>query len=293
MMNRQAFDIGESRQCPTPHVFWWIVGFAAILLPMRAHAIPVEIIETATYRATSPDCFDRESLDGQVRFVNCVNTGHVGERNHSDPNKVITALSGDDANFKHAFDDWNTGQGGTWTLASGGALPGGEIHVTTFDVSIESFSRARGNVGIDISWTYTGNDRNTWMWVQGIQSNFTTNGGQILETPVWDIDAIATADCGSRPVTECEPFYPTQPNGVLSDLPGVPFPTGFIEAWTMLAKVNLSQNTITAYEGVNWGIALSTDPIPEPNTLLLVSLGMAMLTRVRRPAARLARSIAK
>lgn len=238
---------------------WWVgaavVGFLCI--GQDAKAIGITVTDaTPIYVATVPYC-----AGGPVMNQNCTSTAHLNLTSLTD----AQADAGED--FRNSFDAWTaTADGAGWTLAKGGALPGGELKVTIFDAYA---SYEVGGLEISIDWTYAGADKNQFFWTQGLYDNYLLDGS--IVPPFYEMDVVSNAACASDPFKFCPPLYPFQyVDRHFYDFPAAPWPNSFFYAETFLSKVNYTTKVLTIYEGVEYDFQLSAQPTPEPATLLLM-----------------------
>jgi len=239
----------------------WSVGVAP--------AIPIINITdpSPSYSASSPVC---AAWPAGPDLKNCLNQAHLDQ---------IPIKTDDPSFFRTTFDEWNNGNpaNAKWTLQDGGNLPGGELNVSQFRTTLGA---TVGRVEIRIDWTYAGPDKSDFFWTQGLYDNFDLTTG--LGANRFELDVIA-AGCDNTLPKQCPPLYPHQyGDRHFYDLVTAPMPSGFLEAWTLLTRVNRTTRVLTAYEGVNWGFRLSADPVgvPEPATAVMVFLFGALMVLV-------------
>ncbi|MBI5192376.1 MAG: hypothetical protein HZA08_02910 [Nitrospirae bacterium] len=240
--------------------------FTTILLIFgNAAAVTITVTDaTPTYTATKPTC-------KAGTYVDCKSTAHLN----------TSSLSGTDAEFKKSFDAWNAtnAAGSKWTLANGGALPGGALNVSTFDaIALDSV----GGLEIQVDWTYSGADKGDYKWSQGLYDNYLLDGS--IVTPFYEMDVIAAGCDNTILLKQCPPLYPYQyGDRHFYDKPMAPWPNSFFEARAFISKADFTARKLTIYEGVNYGFRLS---VPESDTLVLLIFGFLGLTligiRVRR-----------
>jgi hypothetical protein len=245
-----------------------IVLLAAAFLMLGAHeasAISISLTDVATIPACNPN------------YVNCTSTAHLG----------LGSIGGTaiDADFKKSFDAWNAtnAAGSTWTLANGGALPGGSFTVNTFHaIALPDV----GGLEIRVLWTYEGADKSDYNWTQGLFDNYDLTTGNIVP-PFYEMDVRGGACNNKDSKTDeanwyCPPYYPHQyGDRHFYDKPLGPWPNSFFEARAFLSKADFTTRELTLYEGLNYGFQLSAETVPEPATLLLVLPVLAGLAHKR------------
>ena len=243
--------------------------FAAAMVALtaqEARAVTITLTDvTPTYVATIAAC--------NPNYINCKSTAHLG----------LTSIGGGDAEFKKSFDAWNAtnAAGSKWTLANGGALPGGELNVTIFDAFAQSDV---GGLEISVDWTYAGADKSDYKWSQGLYDNYLLDGSIVPPFSEMDIKggACNNKDQPGAANWYCGPLYPYQyGDRHFYDRPAGPWPNASFEARAFISKANFTTRELTIYEGVNYGFVLSAQAVPEPITLLLVLPGVAGLARRR------------
>lgn len=235
-----------------------------LLLAPDATAIPITVTDpTANYFGIIPNC----SKPGtNTVYTNCTSTGYLN----------TSSIAGSNAEFKKSFDAWNAtnSPGEMWTLANGGALPGGEFNVSTFK---SGFKNGLGGLEIQIDWTYTGADKGDFKWVQGLYDNYVDGPPPSVVSLRYHMDLWGGAgSCDiNNLVRECPPLYPYQyADRFHYDEPIAPFPNSAFDAHALLTKADFTTRTLTAYEGVTWGFVLT----PEPSTAMLLAVGLIGLS---------------
>jgi hypothetical protein len=203
-----------------------------------ARGTTISITGPANYSASIAECVSFKT--GQD-YTNCRDDSHLDD----------VALKGDDATFKKSFDAWNATNAAdaAWTLADGGALPGGDFDVSTF----KTFTKATfGAVEIQIDWTYAGADKGDFKWVQGLYDNFLLDNS--IGPAVYEMDVRAAAGCDNADLMrQCPPFYPFQyDDRFFYDKAQARWPNAFFEARAFLSKVDFTTRKLTIYEGVDY-----------------------------------------
>jgi hypothetical protein len=204
---------------------------------------------------------------------------------------TVNALGGDSAEFMKSFNAWNNALavGDQWTLANGGALPGGSLKVSEFKAKVNA---ATGGLDIKVEWDYDdsaaaeANKKSNFFWAQGLLDNYLLNG-QIV-APFYEMDVATNPDCGATPncTPKNPPLYPYQyTDRSFYDAPRAPWPNSFFVAETFLSKADYTAKTLTIYEGLRYSFHLSTAEVaavPEPATMIPMALAVAALLAARR-----------
>lgn len=247
-----------------------------LLIAADAAAIPINLTDP------NPAWWDLAESCGSLSgpgTSDCQVSGHLGARDRYDQSAPILSISGNDAEFEKSFDAWNATNAADqkWTLANGGALPGGVLNVSVFQTSFNGFADLAG-VQIEVHWTYTGVDSTDFFWTQALRDNFQTGTG--IVPAHYEMDVKLQQSCQTQGLSElCPPLYPfLLGDRGIADAPMAPAPSGFFEARLMLAKVDFTTRTLTAYEGIHWGFTI----IPEPSSGLLLAGGLTLLAGLRR-----------
>ena len=241
-----------------------IAALALSLGHAGAWAVKITVTDTGKKLvATTPTC--KGFVDGKD-YKDCTSTASVS----------TDSLKGDDAGFKKAFDAWNKGLADDkkWTLADGGALPGGEFKISTF----KAFTgRTIGGVHIRVEWDYKGDDKAKFQWTQGLLDNFVIGPPAKIVDPFYEMDNL-----GSK----TSPLYPYQyDDRHFGDKPQGPMPDGSFAARTFLSQVDAAKRVLTLYEGLSYGFVLSATPVkavPEPDGIALALGGVAVMLALRR-----------
>ena len=233
---------------------WWVGVAVAVFLVVGRDAGAIGItVNDPICVATIDYC-----QSGAITYRNCTSTAHLN----------LTSLTDDQANededFKNSYEAWKaTADGAGWTIAKGGALPGGDLVVSIFDAYA---NYPVGGLEIQIDWTYTGADKSDFFWAQGLYDNYLLDGS--IVAPFYEMDVVPAADCGGS--IFCPPLYPFQyTNRSFYDFPKAPWPNSFFYAETFLSKVDYTNKILTIYEGVEYDFILSAEETPEPATLLM------------------------
>lgn len=205
--------------------------------------------------ATTPAC--KGFFDG-VSYKDCTSTAYLS----------TTSLSGNDAEFKKSFDAWNGALAADkrWTLENGGNLPGGELNVSTLHATV---GNTIGGMEVRIYWSYDGADKSKFQWAQGLKDNFILGAGGKITDPFYEMDNAGSKD---------SPLYPFQyDDRHFYDGPDGPMPNGSFAARAFLSQVDAEKRVLKLYEGVSYGFTLSATPVPEPSSMALALLSLAML----------------
>jgi hypothetical protein len=246
------------------------LGLAGLVLSTSARAIDIGGTDpTETLTDSIASC---EGRDGKF-YKDCVITASYSPG----------SLTGDDSDFKASFDAWNEKNpaGGKWTLADGGALPGGKFEINEFDADARS---TVGELKIRIGWIYDGADKSDYKWSQAIAANFTRDPPGRSD-PYVTMDVGPTAGCSDGVLaTHCPPLYRFQyDDRHFFDGPRAPWPDSSFDGYAILSKVDRTTRTLTIYEGVEYGFKLAAKVVPEPETwVFMVVLGAGVAWRVRR-----------
>lgn len=257
-----------------------LLALGVILLAPCARAVPVVVPAI-----DNPDV---------ARVAQCTSAGTPYEKCKSTAYVHDKALAGITPLLQSAFDAWNAlppdgdgprGGNKNWSLLPGGALPGGRFKV---DPQFSAWAEIpSGGMQFGLTWDWDG-DRDGFSWLQAIHSNYARSdingdrpGDFGLVAPFYLLDT-----CGATlPVSHdscagsAPPGYPIQKDWSLSDVPGAPWPSSFLNAQSFIAQIDAAQRRITVFEGVAWGFRLA---VPAPSPLALVLAGLLALLAVRR-----------
>jgi hypothetical protein len=194
--------------------------------------------------------------------------------------------------FTTAFNNFNTANGGDWTLENGGALAG------TYNITTATAQQFTGvtlgglTINIDVSGltlpTIGANQQ--LVWVQGLYINYTPGPGTIVD-PYYSMDTstLSNLTCGGMTKVFCPPAYPYQYNDdSFYDQPKDYYmPPGttqaFFDADAYLAVedfTNANAPVLTVYDGISYGFQNFVSP--EPGTFLLLGGGFGILLLRRR-----------
>jgi hypothetical protein len=259
-------------------------GFSALLsgvmlmLPSLSRAITINAATTED-TATVATC-------KSGAFKDCTSKATVSK----------TSLSGDNANFKSAFDAWNTTQAADkqWTLANGGNAPGGELRTEVFEAKANT---DLGGMNLIVSWSYRGADKADYVWSQGLTLNYKP-GQAVGSSTIGSFSALDEnvfnnlSPCNNMNYTAgssnyfCGPAYPYQyRDRQLNDGPSGVWPDASFSAYAFISKVDRTNRKLTLFEGINYGFNLSATTVPEPGQWALMLGGMSMVFLTRRRSA--------
>ncbi|HSP00930.1 MAG TPA: hypothetical protein VLN90_05650 [Thioalkalivibrio sp.] len=265
----------------------------ALFSPNCVQAIPIILPAEVRSVATVGECFGPGRENGPpVPYHKCKSTAYI--------QKEANSLVGVTDHFKSAFDAWNAlglegdgprGGDNKWTLKAGGALPGGEFRVSSFEAWAAMDS---GGMNIGLQWepipgeVWDG-DRNGFVWIQAIRSNYQRGdinderpGTYAPVDPFFLLDAcgatLGVNDARCEGAADPVPAYPIQQNWLLTDMAGGPWPGSFLHAQSFIAQIDAEAHAITVFEGVGWGFHLSV-PVPPTHLLLIIGLFGMLLVR--------------
>ena len=285
-----------------------LAGFLA--LAPAAHG---KVTSSAT---TAPTCL---TLTGTAS--NCVDTAFL-------TTTTVGANSdffGVSATFTTAFNAWDAGNGDAWTLVNGG----------TVDVSISphiTLSASPETAGLgEVLFTLNGSQQtlSNLVWTQALIITYSPLTGP-LSHPEATLDTFSLSQnaAGSNPNFPktcvapssgaspangafCGPIYPFQYGSTLAtetvnsvtlgvdpfyDAPQGDWPNATFDAITLLSTVSAATDTLTVYQGVNYGFTLTAESsasaaalsgagailnVPEPSTWAMLGLGFAGLALAR------------
>ena len=274
------------------------------LAPVGAHAA----VESAS--VSEPSC------DGGL-LTSCVDTAYmntslVGANSQFIGSPVI-AGSSTPATFTSAFDAWDAANGNSWKLVNGGVLSLSiNAHV---GLDAGQFSAGLQPVIFTISGA-SSSLLSRLVWTQALVANYTPLQGPLAE-PIQTLDTFSFSQnaagsnpnfpttCGAGSAAACGPIYPFQYGSTLSQdqLDGVPlgvdpfydapqgeWPDASFDAITLLSTMSTATDTLTVYDGVSYGFALSafgnvsaagalqaSSAIPEPSTWAMMLIGFGGL----------------
>lgn len=236
-----------------------LVG-ALLLAASLAQAVTITITDPdKKLVATTPTC---TGFFDSLPYKDCTSTATLS----------TTSLSGDDAEFKKSFDAWNGGLAADkkWTIENGGALPGGELKVSTLQATV---GNTIGGMEVRIYWTYDGADKSKFQWSQGLKDNYIIGTGGKITDPYHEMDNAGSKD---------SPLYPFQyDDRHFYDGPDGPMPNGSFAARAFLSQVDTATRKLTLYEGVSYGFTLSATPVPEPSSLAMTLFSLVVLMGAR------------
>ena len=220
------------------------------------------------------------------------------------------------ATFASAFSAWNAANGDAWKLMNGGALNLG----VSAEIGV-SASNSTGGLSPVLFTLDGGSPRllSRLEWTQALVVNYSALAGS-LSKPIETLDTFsfsqdpeghnpnfpktcARASSGASPRggAFCGPIYPFQYGATLSndvldgvrlgvdpfyDAPQGAWPNASFDAITLLSSVNPSTDTLTVYQGAEYGFSLhalgrsptagllaAAAPIPEPSTWAMAIWG--------------------
>ncbi len=193
------------------------------------------------------------------------------------------------ANFTAAFNSWNAAGAGArgganaWTMVNAGGL-NGSFDVTDYTPTLVG---ATGDLSFSMNFTPGIGDPSATapdtVWAQSILTNAPL-AGALPGSPGPYLDNPAGLGGG----TYNPPAYPYQyADGHFYDDPsrtGDPTKTITWLADLYLCKINYTTDTLYVYDGVQWGFQISPKaaPVPEPESLATMSLGLVGILALRR-----------
>ena len=123
---------------------------------------------------------------------------------------------------------------------------------------------------LQIDWSPTP-EQESLQWIQAIHTN---RPRQVGPECYLDISNVAPNRPPVYPFSYADHHFYDNPSRICE-----PDEMVFWEAWLYLADVNRSANSVTIYEGVEWGFTVDCEPVPEPlgATVLLGQLASAAL----------------
>jgi hypothetical protein len=200
---------------------------------------------------------------------------------------VITTASPAFGFYQGAFDNWNAGNAPDqrWTLVRGGDLGTAALylsltaHATDTINSNDPLNRVAGaQIAISANSLRTPGAlaTPTWLdgftWSQAVHLSYVTPeiAARGITGGYYGLDY--TTACGVAGVS-CGPAYPYQyttnhpstpgvVNGLFYDNPQGPYPATAFEAQSWITTIDAADRTITAYDGIDWGFALSETSMP-------------------------------
>ncbi len=257
-----------------PSVAALTLGVSAFLAvaPSGAHATVL------SRTLTLPSCEDGALTD-------CADTAYLDSTPADAASAFIGSPAVGGATFTTAFNAWNRANRDDWRLVDGGDLR------LTIDATIgPGASDASGGLS-PVIFTLDGGSASLLrrlVWTQALVANFTPLDGP-LQSPIQTLDTFdlsqdAAGDNPSFPKTcstpaagasagaACGPIYPFQYGSTLSrseldgvrlgvdpfyDAPQGAWPDASFEAITLLSEVDAATDTLTVFQGVEYGFSLA------------------------------------
>ncbi|RBP14429.1 hypothetical protein DFR50_109183 [Roseiarcus fermentans] len=215
------------------------------------------------------------------------------------------SIDGRLATFTTAFDAWDAANGKDWTLVDGGALSGVSVDAT-IAAGASDFAAGLSLVLFTLSGPGLASVADKLVWTQALVISYTPLRGALpgpIETlDTFDLSQDAAGDnpwfpktcarpsAGASPAhgAFCGPIYPFQYGSTLSKdkLDGVALGTDFFydapqgvwpdaryQAITLLSEVDPATDTLTVFQGIEYGFTLSATPAPEPPSWALALAG--------------------
>ena len=286
----------------------------------------------AAHATVESDAVKLASCDNGL-LTSCTDTGYLNTTPGSATSAFIgsPSVGGALATFTTAFNSWDVANGDGWTLVNGGTLNIG------ISVAIGvSASNLAGGLS-PVIFTLSGGSAtllNQLEWTQALVINYTPLEGS-LSTPIETLDTFSLsqnaedanryfpkscvkASSGASPQggAFCGPIYPFQYGSTLSRTRSTASRSASIPSTTRLkaigrtrasrrsrcsSTVNASTDTLTVYQGVEYGFSLSASlgssllakelaaagsPVPEPSTWAMTLGGFLGLGLLRFAARR-------
>jgi hypothetical protein len=219
------------------------------------------------------------------------------------------------ATFTSAFDAWDAANGDSWKLVNGGVL---NLTINAY-FGLDAGQYAAGLE--PVIFTINGASSSLLsqlVWTQALVINYTPLQGPLAEL-IQTLDTFSFSQnaaggnpnfpktCGASAAggAACGPIYPFQYGSTLSqdELDGIPlgvdpfydaphgeWPDASFDAITLLSTESTATDTLTVYDGINYGFALSalgntataealgaSEAVPEPATWAMMLVGFAGL----------------
>ena len=258
---------------------------------------------TATYASVLTNTVTQPSCNNGA-FVNCSERTYESDTlaNASSTFLGSPILGGTPATFTTAFSAWDAANGNAWKLVNGGTL---NLTISP-DVSVGVSSTNNWVAGLSALFTISGESAfliPKLVWTQALVVNYSPLTGP-LSRPIQTLDTFSFSQDGSNPsfptscsswsngagsrgATFCGPIYPFQYGTSVAeqrfgrvafgddpfyDVPQGNWPDASFEAFALLSEVNPATDTLTVYQGIEYGFQLA---VPEAATWAMVELGFA------------------
>lgn len=247
----------------------------------------------AALAACVPAAAHAKVVSGSSSIASCLTTSGSAS-NCTDRFFISTTFAGlttsflgvPQATFTSAFNSWNAVNGGLWTLVNGGA-----VNVTITPHLQATADALAGGLG-EVLFTLNGSQQTlaNLVWTQALVINYSPLTGA-LAAPELTLDTFSlsqdpagdnpsfpktcvAASSGASPAggAFCGPIYPFQYGSTLANetYNGVPlgvdpfydapqglWPNNSFDAISLLSSVSPSTDTLTVYQGVNYGFSLA------------------------------------